>query len=111
MEFNRKTGENMKMSAAKRWMEAYVASEKERTGNADPVRAHDFGADRVNELLSQPGAQGLRICPALDPKGNPHMILIAVNDQGKEMTAQALADPESKSSQLLQYGSTCPPRC
>ena len=105
--FDPNAGKPMKFSAAKRWTAAYQAAEKERTGNPNPVKAHSFGINKINELLK--GAQGLKIYPGYDPKGNVHMILVAIDAEGNDMTAQAIADPEVSSVELLQYSCLCPP--
>jgi len=109
MDFSKTTGRAMDLTSARKWTAAYQESEKQRTGNPTPVKAHAFGADKINELMQ--GASGIRIYPGHDDNGEPHMILVAVDDQGNDLTAKAIVDPASATSDVLQYSSQCPPIC
>ena len=108
--FNPRAGEAMAMASAKQWTARYQAEERRRTGKPDPVKAHAFGADKIRALL-EGGAAGIRIYPGLDEEGNSHMILVGIDSDGNDIVSSATSDPTQPSSELLQYGVSCPPIC
>lgn len=101
----------MDLETAREWTAGYQASEKERTGQESPVKAHAFGKSRIGDLMSQEGAVALRIYPAHDGDGNVHMVLVAVDSEGDNIVGGALSGTSSPSDNLLQYGGQCPPFC
>lgn len=58
------------------------------------------GAD-VMELLLQPGCWGLRVYRGKDEKGANSVILVGVDEKGRDLT----------SGVLLELGFPCPPFC
>ena len=72
---------------------------KEKTGGAEHGGA--FHADQVLKLLQQPGCKALRIYHARNDKNEKAMILVAVDDTGKDMTQ----------GMLLEQCWPCPPWC
>ena len=107
--FDPNAGRAMDLASARKWTAAYQAEERKRTGNPNPVKAHAFGVNKINELMK--GASGLRIYPGYDDEGNVHMILVALDAEGNDSLKVALGSLEEVSSEILQYGSACPPVC
>jgi len=107
--FDPNAGRAMDLASARKWTAAYQAEERKRTGNPNPVKAHAFGVNKINELMK--GASGLRIYPGYDSGGNVHMILVALDAQGHDILNVALGSPDAVSNEILQYSSTCPPDC
>lgn len=71
----------------------------ERYRRAAPASPHGgfFFGKWIEQLLSQPGVTGLRFYHGLDNKGNHRMILVGVDDQGRDVvkTRSRGASPKS----------------
>lgn len=59
----------------------------ERYRRAAPASPHGgfFFGKWIEQLLAQPGVTGLRFYHGLDSKGNHRMILVGVDDQGRDI--------------------------
>lgn len=60
-----------------------------------------FGRAAVEELLRQPGCEGIRIYHGRDESGAAVVVLVGVDAGGADMTAGA----------ILEQGLPCPPWC
>ncbi len=67
----------------------------------EATKAFYFGRHAIETLLSQPDVAGIRYYHGLDAEQNEHMVLIAVDALGNDMT----------DGDIFQRGFPCPPWC
>ncbi|WLT33120.1 hypothetical protein [Geothrix sp. PMB-07] len=65
--------------------------------------ASAFNRSAFEHLLAQPGAAGIRIYHAKHKDGSPTMVMVAVDNAGKDL--------DSAQSVFIQNGHECPPFC
>jgi hypothetical protein len=71
------------------------------TASPTTERGGMFHRASVDELLRQPGCAGLRLYPGRNADGSAAIVLVAVNEQGNDMTDGIILE--------RQY--PCPPFC
>lgn len=59
-----------------------------------------FGKDKLNSLIGQTGAKGIRFYFGLDANGNQQLVAVAANSSENDMT-----------SMVLDMGCPCPAQC
>jgi hypothetical protein len=69
----------------------------------DEHRASAFNRSAFEQLLAQPNAAGIRIYRALHKDGSPTMVMVAVDQTGKDIAGEGAV--------LIQNGHDCPPWC
>lgn len=94
MAFNGTEGEFITME------EALALSGNYRRQNEGGVYAHFFGAEKLQALLNQEGAVGIRIYLGQDNNGVSKLALFATD-----------ADERNMEGLILDVGSPCPPYC
>ncbi len=66
-------------------------------------RASAFNRSAFEQLLTQPGAAGIRIYRAQNEDGSPTMVMVAVSVEGQDIA--------SRDAVFIQNGGNCPPFC
>ena len=94
MAFDGTEGEFIPMSEATEMTSTYQG------GPNGDVKGGFLGKDKINELLQQPGAMGIRIYFGVDENGDKTVVLAAADADENDMT-----------SLLLDRWKPCPPRC
>ena len=81
MSFDGKEGEFIEMDEASAMTLAY------QNGDNGPIKGGFLGKDKLNELLAQPGAMGIRIYFGQDPaSGEKTVALVAADENENDMT-------------------------
>lgn len=96
MSFTGNEGEFVTLQDAARWTSNYRSSQ-----NFDGVKAAFYGSTKLNTLINQRGCKGLRIYKGIDDAGLPVMVLVGVDANGNDITANF----------VLERGVGCPPNC
>lgn len=78
--FNGTEGGPIPLPTAKQWTENY-----KKTIQPGEIRAHYFGGDVFQRLLSEDGSVGIRAYYAIDQTGMKQLILVAVNENGNDL--------------------------
>jgi hypothetical protein len=63
---------------ARQWVQNF----KNQMSSPDEIRAHYFGRDIIDRLLSQPGCTGIRVYYALNDKNVKEVLIVGVDDKG-----------------------------
>lgn len=103
MAFTGDEGEMIDPGLAQEWIENY-----KKSIGPNEVRAHFFGFRKINELMSQGKAIGVRIYYAQDDKGVDKLVLVAVNAEEANL---AKVDGSSTFGLTLDASKPCPPYC
>jgi len=53
--------------------------------NPGHIHSYFYGCDLFHEMLQEPGCVGIRVYYAQDDEGDPKMVLIGVNKDGKDI--------------------------
>lgn len=96
MVFNGKEEHQITLDEAIKLIQNY---KNKQSGNE--IKAHYFGKDALVKLLEQDGCVGIRIYYAAQDDGTPELILVGVNENGKDLT----------SGVILERNWPCPPYC
>jgi hypothetical protein len=95
MSFNGTEGEFIEMGEASGLTKAW------RDGDNGPIKGGFLGKDKLNELLAQPGAMGIRIYFGQDPaSGEKTLALVAAGENENDMTEL-----------ILDHIKPCPSKC
>jgi hypothetical protein len=103
MAFNGNEGEMVDATTAQKWIENYEKAQK-----PGAVKAHFFGFRRLNELMGQGEAIGVRIYYAKDEAGVDKLVLVAVTPGEANI---AKVDGSKAIGLVLDGGYPCPPYC
>ena len=95
MAFDGTEGAPIQLEQAASWTANY------RYENPDKVKAHFFGKDILQEILSQEGCMGIRIFNAIDGEGVNKLILVGADSGEDDQLEGTLAD----------FGTPCPAMC
>jgi hypothetical protein len=96
MSFNGTEGAPIALDKAASWTANYKV-----TIPSNGIKAHFFGKDILNQILSQEGCMGIRMYYAKDDDGVQQLILIGANAAEQDMINGTIAD----------YSSPCPTAC
>ncbi len=109
--FDGSEGEFITASQAAKQQERYLVKERER-GNNDPVRAQFFGKEILSKMLETKGAVGIRIYHALGEDGEPNLVLVPTDANGKNLVqdTSGLKDMPDGADHGSN-GPTCPKHC
>ena len=103
MAFTGDEGEMIDPELAQRWIDNY----QKNLGPTD-IRAEFFGFRKINELMSQGKAIGIRIYYAKDDAGASKLVMVAVSPDEGNLASIA----GSKTAGLvLDNSKPCPPYC
>jgi hypothetical protein len=80
--------------------EAAAMTAKYRDKNPNKVKAHYLGKTKIQQLLDQSGAVGIRIYYGIDETNKQQVILVGVNSSGNDIL-----------SLILDRGMPCPSDC
>jgi hypothetical protein len=81
--FDPQAGRRMKQKDAARWTKRYRNTPQQ--SNDQLTRAHYFGKDFLQTLLAEPECAGLRIYQAIDEEGVGRVVLVGVDEKGKDL--------------------------
>lgn len=96
MVFNGKEEHQITLDEAIKLIQNY----KNKQSNSE-IKAHYFGKDALLKLLEQDGCVGIRIYYAAQDDGTPELVMVGVNENGKDLT----------SGVILERNWPCPPYC
>ncbi|MGE7776038.1 hypothetical protein ACQKLP_15020 [Chitinophaga sp. NPDC101104] len=100
--FKKDTGIFIPLASAAKLTKNYRVDQLERKKHKDPVMSQFFGIDKLNELLSQEGAIGLRIYYGLDIDGDgkvdKHFVLTATDADGEDILPAQTRSVEMKAA-------------
>jgi hypothetical protein len=63
---------------ARQWVKNF----RDQMSSPDEIRAHYFGRDVIDKMLSQPGCTGIRVYYALNDKMQKEVLIVGVDDKG-----------------------------
>jgi hypothetical protein len=86
MAFDGTEASEIDIETASAWTENY------RDANSEATRAHFFGRDIIEEILSQTGCVGIRIYYALDEKGAKQLIIVGANSSENDLYNGVIAE-------------------
>jgi hypothetical protein len=108
MAFNGNEGEMIDATTAQKWIENY----QKGIGPTDP-QAEFFGFRKLSELLAQENAIGLRFYYAKDDQGMMRLIVVAANQEQKNIApiTGGVKLSDGSDGDVLEGGQKCPPYC
>lgn len=117
--FTKDSGKFISLSDGAKLTKEYRIDQTERKKHVDPIMSQFFGLDRINQLLSQEGATGLRIYYGLDVDGDGKrdkaFVLTATDANGNDIlpaASRGLAkDAAPEHSGVLLSELKCPFDC
>ena len=80
--------------------DAVELTRQHRKDHPKEPKAHFFHREAFDALLKQSGAAGIRIYRGKGKEGTHHLVMVAVDGSGEDMTATA-----------MEYCIPCPPFC
>lgn len=103
MAFNGREGKPIPLGIAKKWTKNY------REANEGKTKAIFYGKERIQALLDEPNAMGIRIYFGLDDNKDPQLVLVSATKEGNNI----LPNEEEKDGggTILDDGERCPPDC
>ena len=104
MSFSKTDGAPITLETAKKWTANY------RAKNPNGVKAHFYGSDLFNHLLSLPDAVGIRIYNGLDDEGNQRLVLVAAKENENNILSNE-SGTESHHEYVWDDSRVCPPNC
>ncbi|MTI41996.1 hypothetical protein [Fulvivirga lutimaris] len=103
MAFNGREGKPIPLGIAKKWTKNY------RDANPGKTKAIFYGKEKIQALLDEPGAMGIRVYFGQDDDKNPQLVIVSAKEDGSNI----LPNQEEKDGggTLLDSGKPCPPDC
>lgn len=95
MAFTGKEEHQISLEEARKLIQNYKSKQKE-----GEIHAHYFGKEAIYKLLDQEGCVGIRIYYASKEDGTPELVIVGVNEEGKDLE-----------NIILERGWPCPPYC
>jgi hypothetical protein len=80
--------------------DAVALAKQHRTDHPGEPKAHFFHREAFDALLAQPGAAGITIYKGKGKGGERHLMMVAVDGSGEEIT-----------STVMEQDLPCPPYC
>lgn len=103
MAFNGREGSPISLDVAKSWTKNY------RDANKGKTRAIFYGKEKLQALLNEPGAMGIRIYFAVDDEGANKLVLVSATEDGNNILPSLEGNGDG--GVLLDDGRDCPPDC
>jgi len=106
--WNTEVGGPISYETAQAWIKSY------RDKNPDAIRSHFFGKSAFEQIFKNPAAVGISIAYAIDDKGNPVLLLMGIDADGKIMakpTAENIKNGTEPSSEVFDRSYPCPSNC
>ncbi len=101
-------GDPISLETAKTWTANY------RSKNPDAIKAHFFGSEIIDKILTQSGCVGIRMYYAIDDNGGKQIVLVGVDSNGNNMEPATLElnldDPNTIADISFPCPSFCPPK-
>lgn len=105
MSFKGDEGSFVTLSNAKGW------TEKHRKANPNAKRAYFFGREKIEALLKQEGACGIRIYHGIGDDDQANVILVACTENEANQIPENAMNVDPGDFKLLEIGIPCPPNC
>jgi hypothetical protein len=102
--FNGSEGKPIPLADARKWSEAY--QEK----NPGSTKAHFFGRDIIEKILSEDGCMGVRIYYAIDDSGSKQLLLVGADAEGNNLLP-AESGPLGEGNIIADFSFPCPAFC
>ena len=103
MAFNGREGKPITLGTAKKWTKLY------RDANKGKTRSIFFGKERIQALLDESGAMGIRIYYAIDEDGGNRLVLVSAKENGHNILPKE--EGKDGGGTILDEGTRCPPDC
>lgn len=107
MIFTGKEGKSISWETAKQWSANFQKRELSISPDTTVIKAHYFGAEKVQQLLNVNDSVGVRVYLGLDDEGNSKLYMTAVSSDMKDI----LPDNGDGGPIILDDTRTCPPYC
>ncbi|RAJ06762.1 hypothetical protein LX64_01889 [Chitinophaga skermanii] len=114
--FNKHAGTFITLATGEKYTREFRKHEKDK-GKKDFTIAAFFGSAKLEHLLSNPEAVGLRIYYGLDVDGDgkkdKKFVIVAVDENGRDLidTEKHLSKGEKDGDDILDGGVYCPVNC
>lgn len=102
-----KVGDPIDLATAKKWAANYRGTLK----NTGDRRAHYFGSEIIQQILSQSNCVGIRIYYGIDDLGNKQLMLIGVDSNGNDLLPMAGARTNDEGNVIADASFPCPNTC
>lgn len=101
-------GKPISKATADKW----IKNHEEKHPDKGSIRAHFFGSDIINQVLSQDKCVGMRIYYATNDEGVKQLLLVGAREDGTNIWPDGNEDTENATGGLIVDASTtCPPFC
>jgi hypothetical protein len=111
--FDPRAGKRMKLKDAIRWTERFRREHSQPTDT--PTLSHYFGKDFLLGILDEDsGCAGLRIYQAIDDAGVRRVVVVGVDDQGKDLLPPRQSNgtlPDDDGERIGETLMSCPENC
>jgi hypothetical protein len=97
--YNGSGGAPIDLDTAKKWVANY------RSTNPGQIEAHFFGAQIINQILSEHDCMGIRIYYGIDDAGAKQVLLVGVDSNGNNLL------PTGSNNIIADFSWPCPPGC
>ncbi len=108
--FSKDTGFFVDLASAAKITKNYRVDQLERKKHKDPMMSQFFGIEKIQELLSQEGATGLRIYYGLDVDGDgkadKRFVLTACDADGCDILPAAQEEPQPQTRSAAKKANT-----
>lgn len=103
MAFNGREGKPIPLGIAKKWTKNY------RDANPGKTKAIFYGKEKIQALLDEPNAMGIRVYFAVDDNGENKLVLVSATADESNI----LPNEEGKDGggTILDDGKPCPTNC
>jgi len=105
--FNGSEGDPLDLHTAKQW----TANYRNTLSSSDEISAHYFGAEIIQQILSESNCVGIRIYYAIDDNGEKKLILVGVDSEGENLLSTAGGKIGDGENTIADYSWPCPDYC
>lgn len=110
MAFTGNEGAPISLDTAKRWIKKYQDKAKSQDPDKTPIKAHFFGSERINKLLNEKDAKGIRIYYGINDKEENTLLLVSAKADMDNILPSA-AEEGGGGPIILDDSYACPPYC
>ncbi|MEO1053204.1 MAG: hypothetical protein AAFX87_21405 [Bacteroidota bacterium] len=110
MAFNGTEGKPIDLRKAKRWTKRYREQCREN-GEKNPIKAHFFGCDIINDILAEEGCKGIRIYYGLNDDGEKQLLLVGAKADHNNILPSEVGGKDGASGIIADDSATCPTVC
>lgn len=107
MAFNGNEGTFVPLADAKRWTKNY----RDANPGEDTIRAHFYGNNKLQQLLDQSGATGIRIYHGINDEGKQVLVLVSAKQDQNNILPSTENEVVAGEGLVLEVAYPCPPDC